>query len=548
MMLNITSSVFKKIKKLYSSKDIEYSTLSIRKNFSIKNEEFSVFTTLSKLDTMTILFDNKNDTNTRYVSLSKDEDKNYMVLSANRNIEEMRFDAACMMHKVLKAIEKADSKTICPNFTTSNKNFSREDKHFACALLMPKMDLIAFITKKDEKGNYLYLDENNELSFKNVNIIADHFGMPFNQCLSRIYHVYESLKDENKNVFVIKGCYNKKQYKELKAQYTSEQREKDFNEVVTNYSEHRQNMVSHLIDSLHYRSWNKLSEIAKRRILINLVKSDSVNEGVVKSEEEAKAIINNYVASGGTVYDGSLVTKNGEVDLSDEHLVVLGEYELYLKTLERGLIKGITKSNPKLQYLLKMDYKDAINSLNEKDLTNYIVDLHSRLFSNLSYKYGEKRGGFYRSGSVKLSGTNVSVPPHYMVPQLLDNISWRLLEILKKNVDGKLTNSEYINEINGCIYDMIRLQPFSDGNKRVSRLVSNIFYQEKGIPYVLIPVKEWTNYVNAWSYEDVSLYNDMMQRMILDSYKYFYGDQSVNDAANSRVIGQKIILDKRVNK
>ena len=306
-------------------------------------------------------------------------------------------------------------------------------------------------------------------------------------------------------------------------------------------------MTSLLIDSLHYRSWNKLSEIAKRRLLINLVKSDSVNEGIVDNEEEAKFVINRYVASGGTVYDGNLVTKDGEINLSDEHLVILGEYELYTKTLERGLIKGITKANPKLQYLLKLDYKEAINSLSEKDITNYIVNLHERLFSNLSYKYGEKRGGIYRNGSVKLMGTNVSVPHHYMIPQMMDNISWRILEILKKNADGKLTNSQYINAVNECIYEMIRLQPFADGNKRTSRLVSNILYQEKGIPYVIIPVKEWDNYVNAWSNDDISDYNEMMQRMILDSYKYFYGHQSVNEAVNSRVIGEKIILGKRVS-
>ena len=227
--------------------------------------------------------------------------------------------------------------------------------------------------------------------------------------------------------------------------------------------------------------------------------------------------------------------------------MVLGEFDLYTKTLERGLIRGIVKSNPELKHLLKMDYKDALNSLTERDITNYIRDLHKRLFSNLSYKYDEERGGFYRSGSVHLKGTNVNVPSASLVPQLMDNLSWRILEVLKKNVNSNLTNSEYLDEVNSCIYEMIRLQPFTDGNKRTARLVSNILYQEKGIPYVIVPVEEWGNYVDAWSSENVDKYNEIMHRLIIDSYKYFYGNQSMADAAK-RIYGEKIILGNRVSK
>ena len=319
-------------------------------------------------------------------------------------------------------------------------------------------------------------------------------------------------------------------------------------EVAPDYQINKVKMIRHLIDSLHYRSWGRLSEIAKRRLLVNLVKSDSVNEGIVKSEDEANLIINNYIASGGHIVEGRLITNDGEYPLTDEQLVVLGEYDLYMKTLERGLIRGIVKSNPSLDYLLNLDYKTAIESLTERDLTNYIKDLHSRLFSKLSYKYGEKRGGDFRTASVSLAGTDVKTENPRMIPQAMDNVSWRLLNTLKKNANGMLTNSEYINEINESIYEMIRMQPFADGNKRTSRLVSNIFYQEKGIPYVLVPVKDWDNYVDAWSSPTIDKYNELMNRLILDSYGYFYGTQSVNSAANSKTKSEKIIMDNRKNK
>ena len=544
-MISLDRSGFKKIKALYDNVRIEQSAEDIRNAFMGEDGEFSVFTTISALDTMVILFDDKDNPATRYISFAKEADKNYLVLSANETVEEMRFNAACMLGKIARKIEKT-SKTLSPIITTKSKGFSREDKHFACALLMPKHELLSFITSKDENGNYLYLDENNQISFRNINAVADHFGVPFNQCASRIFHVFEEMRKTGKKpVYYVEGCYEKEEYKKKRENYKAKDRERDMMEVVPNHQQNRAILISHLIDSLHYRSWGRLSEIAKQRLLVNLVKSDSVNEGVVKNEEEAKAIINNYIASNGTIYDGRLITKDGEYNLSDEQLVVLGEYELYNKTLERGLIKGIAKSNPRLEYLTKLDYKEAINCLKERDLTTYICDLHRRLFSNLSAKYGEERGGMYRSAPVSLAGTNVRTIDPYFIPQEMDNISWRILEILKKNANGELSNSEYIAQVNECIYDMIRMQPFSDGNKRTSRLLSNILYQEKGIPYVLIPVKEWGNYVSAWSNNDVSEYNEMMHRMILDSYSYFYGGQSVTDITHSRVFGEKIIMANR---
>ena len=72
-----------------------------------------------------------------------------------------------------------------------------------------------------------------------------------------------------------------------------------------------------------------------------------------------------------------------------------------------------------------------------------------------------------------------------------------------------------------------------------------ILYQEKGIPYVFIPVKDWDNYVDAWSSKDMKSYNDMMHRLIIESYQYFYGSQSVTDITNSKSYGKTIINTNR---
>lgn len=541
-MLDLTHENLRKIRECYNDIDVEKTTSNIIEYF-YGDKNLSIFNLFKMLDTLVILHDDKGENITRYITTKIDDKSNYLILSANRSVEEMRFDAACMLRRFLKSI-KVNKKTVSIN-CSYNDSFSREDKHFACALLMPKNELIDFITKKDSEGKYLYIDENGVLPFKNINIIADHFGVPYSKCCSRIFYVFEDLRDSKIANYYIEGCLDRKKYKELKKEYIDNRMEQDLKELIPDYENHKKNRRDHLIDSLHYRSYSKLSDIAKRRILVNLAKFDSVNEGIVQSEEEAKDIIYNYIASGGSVYDGKLITKDGEVELSDEQLVVISEYELYTKALERGLIKGIAKNNPRLKYIANLDYKEALDCLNEKDIADYICGLHERLFSGLSNKYGEQRGGFYRIAQVSLAGTNVNTAEPRMIKQLMENVSWRILKILKDNADGKCSNSEYIDSMNECIYEIIRMQPFGDGNKRTARLLQNILYQEKGIPFVLLHPREWSNYVDAWSADNVEKYNELMHKLIIESYSYFYGDQSVFEITNNREKTEKIIYANR---
>ena len=472
--------------------------------------------------------------------MKENEKTNYLVLSADRSVEDMRFNAACMLRRILKTM-KASGNVVSLN-TSSNNSFTREEKYFACSLLMPKKELLKFIMQKDEAGNYIYLNENKELPFKNIHAIADHFGVPFSKCCSRIFYVFADLKEKNKGNYFIEGCYSRKEYKAEKEKYLQTNWQQDRDLVAPDHLKNSEERMKHLIDSLHYRNYSKLSDVAKRRLLVNLAKFDSVNEKVVKDEKEARDIINNYIASGGKVVNGQLVTKDSVIDLSDEQLVVIGEYELYEKALERGLLLGIAKSDATKQNLTSMDYRSAIYSLNERDIIYYICSLHKRLFSKLSDKYNEERGGRFRLGEVRLQGCNVRTADPRDIRPLMENIGWKILDTLKKNADGQLSNSEYIDRINECIYQMIRMQPFSDGNKRTARLLSNILYQEKGIPFVLLSTKEWDNYVDAWSSDDVNVYNNFMRKRILESYSYFYGNQSASDAVLGKRNSEKIIL------
>ena len=101
-MINIKKAAFKKLKMVSGSQDMEQMAHDIKRTFTTKNQDFSVFTTLSKLNTMLIIHDDGDRSVARYVSFTGDENMNYLVLSAGRSVEQMRFDAACMLRRLAK--------------------------------------------------------------------------------------------------------------------------------------------------------------------------------------------------------------------------------------------------------------------------------------------------------------------------------------------------------------------------------------------------------------------------------------------------------------
>jgi len=547
-MLNVEKKHLKKIKGLYDPKNMEVSAINIRERFTTENGDFSVFDLFTLLDTLVILHDDKGHPMTRYITFKNSDESNYLILSANRTVEEMRFDAACMLRRVLKNIsEKNNLRTL--HCSVMDKSFSREEKHFACALLMPEKELMNFILQKDENGKCKYLNEKGEISLKNINAVADHFGVPFGKCSSRIFHVFEKIREEKKGNYYIEGCYNRLLYKRIRANYSEKQMLKDRNEVCPNHEKNSEERIKHLINSLHYRPYDKLSEVAKRKILTNLIAYDAVNEKVVETPEEVKQIINHYIASGGQIdRQGKLITGDKELKLNDDQLVVIGEYDLSEEVLKDDLITNMIKYDPTLSKLKHMSYKDAINSLTERDMCYFIKSLHRDLFKRLEEKYDEVRGGFYRNYPVYLPMTGVTPVEWTQITYTMENLAYRILCILKDNVNKNISNCEYIERVNQEIYNMIRMQPFQDGNKRISKLLSNILYQEKGLPYTLVSIDNYGNFVDGWRSNDCDLYNKIMYSLILDSYSYFYGNQSVNDAVNSRSKSEKIINANRGKK
>ena len=167
-MIDLQTKEFKKIIEALYGDNIEKTTLAIRNAFRDNEGHFSVFELLEKLGIMTILHDDKDEAKCRFITF-KDSSRNYLVLSACRSIEEMRFDAACMLRRLLRQVGENKS-FLSYNDSVNIDKFSREDKHFACALLMPRKRVLEFIMQKDENGNYIYLNINKETGSKEISL------------------------------------------------------------------------------------------------------------------------------------------------------------------------------------------------------------------------------------------------------------------------------------------------------------------------------------------------------------------------------------------
>ena len=122
-MINLGGDNFKALIDEYNPKDMEKTSNNVRRRFSDKNGFFSVFDLFSFLDTMVILHDDKNEPVTRYVTFKDSDRANYLILSAGRTVEEMRFDASCMLRTVMNSA-RSNKGRISLNACVKDRYFS----------------------------------------------------------------------------------------------------------------------------------------------------------------------------------------------------------------------------------------------------------------------------------------------------------------------------------------------------------------------------------------------------------------------------------------
>ncbi len=119
------------------------------------------------------------------------------------------------------------------------------------------------------------------------------------------------------------------------------------------------------------------------------------------------------------------------------------------------------------------------------------LGIHSKLYSYCVPGFGGK----LRDSEVVMFDTCVDIPPAAEARRLFN-----LLIPLADYPFSSIENGDIFSYIDQCIIlttDLIRLQPFSDGNKRTFRALLNLLLKKIDIPPIYIEERERIEYKNA---------------------------------------------------
>lgn len=185
---------------------------------------------------------------------------------------------------------------------------------------------------------------------------------------------------------------------------------------------------------------------------------------------------------------------------------------------------------------------DYINKFDfEKDKFNIFVQalyIHQKLYSECK---DTSFGGQLRDGEVCLYDSNVEVlPPKDAIKffqKYLGESDKIMGDLKSKNI------FEYINECIKITTELIKVQPFFDGNKRTFRSLLNLMFKAKGLPPVYIKVKEREEYkealLKAMIDNDYTYLNKFYYYKICDSIYELDIEPSLKNNTDINIVGQK---------
>ena len=221
-------------------------------------------------------------------------------------------------------------------------------------------------------------------------------------------------------------------------------------------------------DKYKYLSREDLEKIENKKVeykqelrkLSKIEKEKKLNEFMIRYTYDSSNLSGVNI----TLRQTFLILKEGIIPKDFKNLKIVKELENH----EKGFI-AITK------YKGKFDI-------------NFIKKLHSVLFSGIDNSIaGKLRNELKRN--VKIAGT-VYVPPKYTeIKKELDNFfKWY------KTNNRKLHPLELASLIH---LKLISIQPFVDGNSRLSRLLMNWVLWKKSYPLIDIPIEDLENYYDV---------------------------------------------------
>lgn len=243
------------------------------------------------------------------------------------------------------------------------------------------------------------------------------------------------------------------------------------------------------------------------------------------------AVIRDYISF---LFDGYLKRKHAGTLYNVDSIIPQKIIEAYYQSVKNPQFKAIY-GNFKQKYLYNESRIDLTLSKHEreglaaaydyvenydfttKDFNVYIeaMRIHQLLYSKCLSK---EFGGSLRQDDAYLLNTDIQVPSAaearaYFQSYLDKTNPERQLPIV--DTENMITIFNYIN---ACIYvttELIRYQPFSDGNKRTFRTLLNLMFKKYNLPPVYIKINERKEYKDA-------LLKAMSGKKYVDLSQFYY--------------------------
>lgn len=185
---------------------------------------------------------------------------------------------------------------------------------------------------------------------------------------------------------------------------------------------------------------------------------------------------------------------------------------------------------------------DYINDFDfDKDYFNIFTTsllIHQKLYSKC---FDKSFGGSLRNTQVILNDTNIEVMPAEEAKIYFNSFIKKSDEIFLPLMEGNI-----LKYIENCIFittELIKAQPFTDGNKRTFRSLLNLLFKKINLPPVYISIKYRKEYksalLKALRFSD---YDDLYQLY------YFLIDNSIKELALEKDDLSKIITKRYKNK
>ena len=160
------------------------------------------------------------------------------------------------------------------------------------------------------------------------------------------------------------------------------------------------------------------------------------------------------------------------------------------------IYKEIDELNKKADSLME----EANNLKKNKDIRGYFLKKKEaeKIKENISKnKEGTRIGGHIRDNDVKMNGYDINVPSHN---EVINQMNEYLNPDKQEESQNHLKNDDIIDYIGYVVTEnvkLIKMQPFSDGNKRTFRSLLNLMFKLRGLPPVYIRANERDEYKDA---------------------------------------------------